>query len=272
MGEIMMDKQVIVYIPFNNLNVRDNLPEFIRKDSPLKENMHLTKEWIDNRISIFMKYTLKSLKNQTNQNFFAYVLYNKNSKPFIEQALLKYPPLPSNVHFIPSDNYEIEVKKNITGYKHFYELHLYSDDMYHKTFIQYLYDYQPRQKTKVLVCQNGYIYNSINNVLAKYYNISSSFNCLIYTVNGYLKGVRHDFFKIGGWMGAIKLPHEIITNPSYINHCHDSNAAFFFGVEEKRLHVKDVWTNRNHKHPALFGEVITDESEKNKILEEFMGK
>ncbi len=266
----MMNKRIIVYIPFNNLDVRANLPPSVRNASPLKQDLHLSKEWIDNRISIFMNYTLKSLKNQTNQNFIAYVLYNKSSKFFIEQALLNYPPLPSNIHFIPGDNYETQVKKNIRGYKHFYELHLYSDDMYHKTFIEQLHNHKHKDGTKVLICQNGYIYNSIDHILAKYFNFSSSFNCFIYTVEAYLQGVRYDFFKLGRWMGAIKLPHEIITYPSYINHCHDANAAFSFNTEKQRNKIKDVWVN-NKGHRALFGEIITDEAEKNKILEEFMG-
>ncbi|MFS0907610.1 glycosyltransferase [Priestia aryabhattai] len=250
-----MNKKIIVYIPFNNMDVLG------------KGYIALTKEWIDKRISIFMNYTLKSLKNQTNQDFIAYVVYHIKSKNLIEQALAKHPPLPSNIHFIPDGNYEVKVKEIIKNYKYFYELHLYSDDMYHKTFVEKLQNYKHKSQTAVLICQNGYIYDSINNRLAKYFNFSSSFNCFVYSVEDYLKGHRH---KVVGWVTAIRLPHEKLEKPNYINHCHDTNSAFYFEEERKRNKIKDVWNN-NKGATALFGEEITNEDEKKKILEEYIG-
>jgi Putative rhamnosyl transferase len=250
-----MHKKIIVYIPFNNMNVLG------------KGYIALTKEWIDKRISIFMNYTLKSLKNQTNQDFIAYVVYHVNSKSLIEQALSKYPSIPSNINFIAHDSYEKAVNEHIVSYKYFYEVHLHSDDMYHKTFIKQLKNYKHKDETAVLICQNGYIYDSINNRLAKYFNFSSSFNCFIYNVEDYIKGHKH---QVAGWMGAIRLPNEKLRRPNYINHCHDINSAFVFEKESKRNKIKDVW-NDNQGAKALFGEEITNESEKKKILEDYIG-
>ncbi|MCF6800099.1 glycosyltransferase [Priestia megaterium] len=251
-----MNKKIIVYIPFNNMDVLGKL------------NIALTKEWIDKRILIFMNYTLRSIKNQTNQDFIAYVVYHVKSKNFIEQALAKYPPLPPNIHFIMDENYEIKVKEIIKNYKFFYELHLYSDDMYHKTFVEQLQNYEHKSRTAVLICQNGYIYDSIHNRLAKYFNFSSSFNCFIYNVGDYLNGNRH---KMAGWTTAIRFPHEKLEKPNYINHCHDTNSAFYFENERMRKHDKDVW-KYNQGATALFGEEITNENEKKKILEEYIGE
>jgi hypothetical protein len=274
LGVNLWNNRIIVYIPFNNLNVRANLPKYILEETLPEENTHLTEEWINNRISIFMNFTLKSLLNQTNPNYLAFIVYHDSSKQYIENALQNYPPLPFNIKFVSSSEYESEVKSTLAGYNYFYELHLYSDDMYRRDYIEYLYHYKPKVETKVLICQNGYIYNSNSNQLAKYFNFSSSFNCLIYNVNDYIKGVRHNLFSpsalYGIWTGAIRLPHEIIKEPFYINHSHKANSAFFYETEIKNNWIKDVWTNNKGKL-NLFGELITDETEKQRILEEFFG-
>lgn len=265
--------RVIVYIPFNNLNVRENLPSWISDFTLPDANTQFTKEWINKRVAIFMKFTLKSLLNQTNPHYLAYIVYHDSSRAYIDQALFRYPPLPSNIRFISASEYESTVISQLYGYKYWYELHLYSDDMYHKSYIDMLYNYKPKPKTKVLICQNGYIYNSISDVLAKYFNFSSSFNCLIYKVSDYRKGVRHNIFQpseTGIWTGAIQLPHEIIHHPVYINHSHDANTAFFFAQEIQNNAVYDVWTN-NTGHYALFGEIIYDPHIKQRILKDFIG-
>lgn len=267
-GPTIANNRIIVYIPFNNLNVQQTLTKDAESNS-LKENTHLTEEWINKRVDLFMNFTLKSLTNQSNQNYLAFVVYHDSSRQFIEKALQNYSELPSNIRFVSSGEYEATVIETLNGYKYFYELHLHSDDAYHKDFIEQLYQYKPAPQTKVLICQNGYIYNSITEEIGEYYNFSSSFNCLIYKVNDYLKGVRHDIFQpseTGIWTGAIKLPHEIIKDPVYINHAHKSNAAFFFEDEKKH-----IFRNNKGEPLNLVGKTITDKNKKRKVLQEFLG-
>lgn len=267
-GPTIANNRIILYIPFNNLNVQQTLPKEVESDQP-EENAHLTEEWINKRVAIFMDFTLKSLTNQSNQNFLAFVVYHDSSRQFIEKALKNFPDLPFNIRFVSSSEYEEAVIKTLDGYKFFYELHLHSDDAYHRDFIEQLYQYKPAPQTKVLICQNGYIYNSLTEELGEYYNFSSSFNCLIYKVTDYLKGVRHDIFQpseTGIWTGAIRLPHEIIKNRVYINHAHKSNSAFFFEDEKKH-----IWRNKKGEPLNLIGRTITDNEEKQRILREFLG-
>lgn len=49
------------------------------------------RDWIENRMKIFMNYTLKSLKGQSNQNYIALVRYDRSTEKLIRQALSKYP-------------------------------------------------------------------------------------------------------------------------------------------------------------------------------------
>ncbi|VEF49040.1 Protein of uncharacterised function (DUF3118) [Bacillus freudenreichii] len=266
------DKRIIVYIPFNNLNVRQSLlTDNIDYPNLSRDDTHLTEEWINKRISIFMKFTLKSLLNQTNQNYLAFIVYHDTSRKFIENALKNYPPLPSHIRFVPVSVYERTVIKAIRGFKYFYELHLYSDDAYHKDYINDLYRYKHKLLTKVLICQNGYIYDSVTNELSEYYNISSSFNCLIYKVKEYISGVRHNIFQpnpMGIWAAAIRLPHEIIKDRVYINHSHNDNVAFSFENEKK---VQGLWIDEKGNPLNVIGSMISDENVKKHILKDFLG-
>jgi hypothetical protein len=254
------------------MNVRETLlTDNIDYPNLPKNDTHLTEEWINKRLSIFMKFTLKSLLNQTNQNYLAFIVYHDSSKQLIERGLQKYPPLPFNINFVSASQYEAAVIAALKGYKFFYELHLYSDDAYRSDYIEYLYRYKPKPQTKVLVCQNGYIYDSVTNELAEYYNISSSFNCLIYRVNDYIKGVRHNIFQLnpmGIWAAAIRLPHELIKERVYINHSHSNNAAFSLENERK---VQGLWTDEKGNPLNVIGSMITDENEKDHILKLFWG-
>lgn len=263
-GPTIANNRVIIYIPFNNLNVQETLPE----DHPANQtqkNIHLTEEWINNRISIFMNFTLKSLVNQSNQNYLAFVVYHDSTKPYIDKALQNYPELPFHIQFISSSGYEEAVLKALDGYDYFYELHLYSDDAYHKDYIEQLYHYRPAPQTKVLICQNGYAYQSNTHELVEYYNFSSSFNCLIYNVKDYVNGVRHNIYE-PVWTGAIALPHEIISNRVYLNHAHEANSAFFL-EDEKNWN----WRNEKGEPLNLVENTITNNEEKQRILQEFLG-
>ncbi len=258
-------KIIIVNIPFNICKLEEmNIPYDDYGMTPAC----LTKEWIDYRISIFMKFTLKSLKAQTNQNFLAFIRYSENTKNMIEEALSNYPLLPYNIKFVTSIEYTKTVLEIIKEYDYLYEVGMSSDDMYHRSFIQQLVDYNPKKDTKVLICQNGYIYDSIQNRMAKYFNYSSTFNCFIYHVSDYLKGTRHI---INGFESAIKLPHELIQKVNYINHSHEYNTAFLFDEEIDRWPKAngDVWIN-NKDQLALFGDEIKDKNEIKNILKEFI--
>lgn len=258
-------KKIIVNIPFNICKLEDmSIPYDNYGITP----ECLTQEWIDYRINIFMNFTLKSLKAQTNQDFFTFIRYSEQTKNIIKQALENYSPLPNNIKFVTTTEYNNIVKEIIKTYDYLYEVTLSSDDMYHKSFIQQLVNYKPKPDTQVLICQNGYIYDSIQNRMAKYFNYSSTFNCFVYSVKDYLSGKRYD---LNGFESAIKLPYEIIEKPNYINHSHKINTAFLFDEEITRWPKAngDVWIN-NQGQLALFGEEIIDKNEIKNILREFI--
>lgn len=179
----------------------------------------LEKDWIDDRIEKFMKFSLRSLKLQTNQDFMALVQYDPLSEENIKQALERYDKLPENVRFvIPKGN---PILKHIEGYDTLYLIRLDSDDAYHKSFIQQLHDFQPKKDTKVIINQKGYLYDSTRNRLAHVFYESPQFYTFIYKVPEYLAGKK--YLLSGGHAGAIALEHEILDKRNFLNIVHSSN-------------------------------------------------
>ncbi|WP_425446818.1 glycosyltransferase [Dethiothermospora halolimnae] len=209
----------------------------------------LKKEWIDYRIKIFMNFTLKSLKKQTNQNFLALVQYAPETKDLIKNALSKYNKLPKNVRFVTPDEYDKEVIKNIGGHKYLYEVRLDCDDMYHKTFIEQLHNHTPKKNTQVLMCQNGYLYDSVNNRLARFPYKSSNYYANIYRVKDYLKGQRYKRTPHGHILD--KFICETTNKPNYIRHAHLKNNLTTF---ERYNFKKSAIINGNNKIKKILKE------------------
>lgn len=190
-----------------------------------------TLEWIEYRIKVFQEFTLKSLKLQTNQNFNFFICYEDATEDIIKSALNKYDPLPENIHFICKSSYYDEVKKYLDNYKYVYIVRLDSDDAYHKSFIQQLYDYKPKEGTVSLINRNGYIYDSVNEELGKCYCKVVTFYTFIYKVEDYLNGniYNKDFTDIDNEQYiALRVPHEFIENRNYLWHIHNKNTITNF--------------------------------------------
>lgn len=201
-------------------------------------NKRLTKRWIEKRIDIFMKFTLQSLKAQTNQNFLALIKYEDKTNDIIANILDKYPKLPDNIKFISKSEYENKVLQTIKGFKYLYLVRLDSDDMYHKSFIQQLYDFNHHISTEAIVNQNGYIYDSIKKLLAKFPQKSPNYYTLVYKVVDYIDGKR---YKIpGGHPNVIKLlKYETIKKPNYIRLVHSVNDSSTFRLANRKNIIAD---------------------------------
>lgn len=230
-----MKKKIIIISSLNTMNFKKK---------------RLEKEWIDYRIDIFMKFTMKSLKQQTNQDFQAFILYEKESEVILKEALAKYEKLPDNIQFTTLKESK-QIADNIRGYDFLYLVRIDSDDMYHKSYIQKLHDYMPKEETQVLINQNGYLYDSLNHRLSKYYNESPSPYTLIYKTKDYLANFRYKLQ--GGHPGAIKLPHEIMDGINFVVTVHAQNTSTQF-------------------RPKNHAGAITDPIKVNQILEDYMGK
>lgn len=207
-----------------------------------------TLEWIKYRIKIFQEFTLKSLKLQTNQNFNFFVCYEDSTDEIIKSELNRYDTLPDNIHFVLKSKYYDEIKKYLQGYEYVYFVRWDSDDAYHKSFIQQLHDYKPKQWTVSLINRSGYIYDSINKEIGKCFCKVVTFYTFIYKVEDYLNGkvFNPDFTDVDTEQYiALRVPHEFIEKRNYLWHVHNKNAvttfdSWFTQIDDKTKHAEII--------------------------------
>lgn len=111
------------------------------------------------------------------------------------------------------------------GSEQLYIARLDSDDLYHKTFVQQLYDIQPQQQTMALINQNGYLWDSVNNEMAPAFHRSPQFYVYLYKTAEYAAGYRVKLPGRGTHGNVIELPHELLAPRNYVNIVHSSNTS-----------------------------------------------
>lgn len=232
-----------------------------------------TRNWIEKRLALFMTYTRKSLQLQTSQDFSCYVIYDPASERIIREILDRYVPLPRNIQFVTPRGYYAHVSEDIAGYDCYYRVYLSSDDMYHKDFIRRLHAYTPKKNTAALVPQYGYIYDSVQHRLGKFFFWLPSYGTTIHDVGKFLQGQRPNF----SWRDALKVPHEFIhvKEPIWINHIHALNTGMSFERVKtwKTPGIKDAMTiepwSDSQRAKTFFGPEIVSPSEIKRVLSNF---
>ena len=144
------------------------------------EKARLEQEWISKRLEIFMRFTSQSLINQSDQRFIAIYAYEDSTEKNIFDTLAKYPKLPDNIRFVKKTEYMNELNKITEGYDTLLLTRLDSDDLYRNDFVERLMNYDIKDDLEEILCQRGYIYDSINNKLAEYYHKQFTFYTFIY--------------------------------------------------------------------------------------------
>lgn len=190
-------------------------------------------EWIRYRIDIFMKYTRKSLENQTNQDFLAIIRYHPKTEDFINKILLQYPKLPNNIVFTYDIKETIKNKNFLNDEDELLYVRLDCDDMYKPDYFEILMKYEHKEDTEVIISQNGYIYDIASKRIANYFDESPPFLAYIYNGKEFKEGksYRHP----NGHAGAITLKYELIDGYNYIVIIHGNNTSSKFNKPKHTL-------------------------------------
>lgn len=220
----MTSRRIVIEINFNNYGMNPH---------------RLTKEWIEDRLEIFHQYTLKSLMKQTNQNVITVVKLAEGCKEIVEEALQKAEPYPENIIFGTSHESKQTIEAYIQGFDEIYVARQDSDDLYHESFVQQLHNYQHQPTTEVLINQEGYMWDTVDNRFVPIYFESPQYYTFIYTTKDYLDGKR--YVLPGGHRYAIKLPHEILHHRNFVNIVHSSITS------KKRVPKGDGFTPEDMK-------------------------
>jgi hypothetical protein len=267
----MRDRVVIVEIPLNTVNRWLHNPKHIQPQGLAKDR--LTQEWIANRLDLFFTYTLPSLRQQTNQDFTAVVLFDARSKAIFSEELRRRPPLPANILFLTEMEFFALEDALIAPCRYYCHAFLGSDDMYHRDFMQSLHDYEPHAPWMTLVPQYGYAFVSPLNRLGPFYFWLPSYGAIMMLVDEY---VGQGYPSLS-WMDAMTTPHEHIwvQQPAWINHAHGTNMGVRLETFERWLDpdgasafAVEPWPI-NRRIRARFGPVVTDPDEMAAILADY---
>lgn len=220
------------------------------------------RDWLENRISIFMNFTLKCLQKQTLQDFTAVYAINDSSEDMINEILTQYPPLPANIILIKKSEYSNLISSLCVDYDILYLTRLDSDDMYPKEFVKTLMEFPVKEETQELLCQEGFIYNSQTNQLAEYYHQMFTYYTFIYEL--YKEDVQFSSLALTPMDFLVNFPHgatmqynyETIPGRQFLFHIHGNNTDSTFGVYDWGF--------------CKVGAMIDDETAKNNILACFM--
>ncbi len=245
-----LQKKIIINSNFNVMNKVKNA------------NLTKTRDWINYRIKIFMKYTLKSLKMQTNQSFTAFILCDDQTVDLIDYIVNKYGKLPENITFIGESKFGTRILDYIKDNDYLYMTRLDSDDLYHKSYVQKLIDFEPKENTRLLISQKGYIYNSVKNTLVKlWYNGCPPFYTLIYTSDEMAKRVyKYGVPSFHQNFYDMYPNHELIPGYNYLWHIHLQSY--------QSSSVNARYKNTDLQHVDLDG-MIEDKKTVNQILQNY---
>lgn len=224
------------------------------------ERERFDKEWIFNRMSIFMRFTAQCLINQTDQSFFALYAYEDTTEMYIEQALSNHPKLPDNIIFVKKSEYIEMLDKLTDGYDMLLLSRLDSDDLYSDDFVETLMEYNLKDDTEELLCQNGYIYDSVNNKLAEYYHKQFTFYTFVYKLGK--EADRYSSLEVSPMELLIGFSHfrtidykyEVLTGRKFMFmiHGHNTNSKFSdynYGFNR----VERFITNQQDVEDILYG-------------------
>ena len=168
-----MSRKVVIEINFNNYGM---------------DPQRLERAWLERRMGIFRRFTLNCLKAQTNQDFLTVVKLSKESGDLMKEILAGQEPLPDNIRFGTHIESVRAILAFAEGHEHIYIARLDSDDLYHRTFVQQLYDIQPYPETMTLINQNGYLWDSVNDEMAPVFHRSPQFYVYLYKREEYAAG------------------------------------------------------------------------------------
>ena len=216
-----MNKKIIIESAFNvwGFNIKNEL----------------NKKWIKYRLRIFADYGLRSLKAQTNQYFTFFLRCRDETIPLIKEEIGEI--LPENVLIVNEEEYEQGIKELIEDYNYLYLARMDSDDMWVRTFINMLHNYNPKSETEILISLNCYNYEINQKRLASFHHHSPQSYVLIYKTIEYLRGKRYHLK--GGHAGAIKLKHELLPGINYMDTIHDNNIISVFKMMKEWKEIKD---------------------------------
>lgn len=157
--------------------------------SDFSRNIGKDLKWFEYRLKIFENFTLRSLVNQTNDDFY-YVMYLRKCFPEKLVPQLKGVLMQSGLRYlIIYYDKENDLKKKITtslpNAKYIYDTRIDFDDLFHKDAVKEIQSYKFKWR-RALIYQKGFCYDCVNKRMRYHFIDCPPFHTIMYPYEIYL--------------------------------------------------------------------------------------
>lgn len=186
-------------------------------------------DWWPYRLKILENFTLQSLKNQTEKDFY-YVMFLRKCFPVIFLPDLKAVLDRSGLRYsIIYEDTENEIRNRITTdfpeTKYIYATRIDSDDMFHKDVVAEIQTHEFRMRG-ALIYQKGFYYDCVNKQMRHIWSVCPPFHTIMYPYEIYLdintiekyKDTPHGHDEVYRQMSSI-----VLSENKYMILIHDKN-------------------------------------------------
>jgi hypothetical protein len=225
-------------------------------------------DWWVYRLKILENFTIQSLKNQVNKNFYFAVFLRKCFPavliPELER-ILRDSGLKTLIMFYdrPTDIHE-KITSAFPRTDFIYDTRIDSDDLFHKDAIQEIQSYEPKLR-RALIYQSGYCYNALENKMRKHLMVCPPFHTVMYPYESFLSVEKMSEYKNttkGHDQVVSALDSIILSSGKYIVLFHDNNNRSRY-TEPERVGFERIETEKINEILKGFG--INSNTFKDKI-------
>lgn len=228
-----------------------------------------TLDWWRYRLSLYEHYTLNSIVNQTNQNFYLLMTID-NRFPFYDeleeiliQSGLKYILVNNSV----KDDF-IDKMKTLPDFKFVFSTRLDSDDLFKNDVVEEIqsFDYGDR---RALVFQKGYCYDCVNKKLQHYVVQSPPNTTIMYPRDIFLdENKRREYLDIHGHDQVFsELNSIVLSENKYMILVHEHNRRSVY-VEGEQAQELRRFAITEHEHDDILKDFSINSDTHKKVWKE----
>ncbi len=271
MSRKMMKKKIkYKHFIITRFNIRANYSCSLKDSSYNPMTKILDLDYLKQRFSIFEKYTLPSIKSQTNQNFSWIVLFHSDTPNIFKSKILKLKKKYNFIDVYLNDNQKFDLleycKDNNLISDYFITTRIDNDDMLSKNYVEKVQNYANQNFHKcILSFENGIKYDLTTNKTYDYARKDNHFLSMIGEKNDSILNYNHSkIFDTGIDVEIIKTCKPMWTEIIHESNVHNMvneedierklkyNSKILVSDYDQTFYVNDEDIERNKKAVAKF--------------------
>jgi hypothetical protein len=143
----------------------------------------------------------------------------------VNEEVSKHYELPGNIEIIDGDTHNRRIDDLMKGHDFYCHTKLDSDNMYHKSYVDYLHHHVPEPETMFLAFTKGYAFDANGGAIALYRATREYFYARVGRVENWAADSKVAQ-PLGLTERAAIIPHELIHEPAMLMiTCHDTNVS-----------------------------------------------